>query len=519
MNSETLMPRIGYLVLTLGVFFGFYFQLGSVPLFDLDEGAFSEATREMVATGNYLTTYLNGELRFDKPILIYWFQALSTQLFGADEFGFRLPSALAATLWVTVLYLFTRRFYERSVALMAAFMMATALQVSIIAKAAIADSLLNLFIALAMFLFYLYHVERQKRYLYAVYLFIALGVLTKGPVAILVPVAVSLIFLTMQKEWKSWLRSVFDPVGIMIFLAVAAPWYVLEYMDQGEKFINGFFLKHNMDRFNTSMEGHSGSLFYYFPVLLIGTLPYTSLLLRALRDIKSWFGSDLLRYLAIWSLFVFVFFSLSGTKLPHYIIYGYTPLFIIMAIHIDKVRSDVLLLLPLLLLFTVLLFLPEIAVAARPYVHDEFAQIVMQDAAVEFKESWFVFFGISIGLLIWLMFTKVISREYKLVMTGLISVIGINGFIMPTYAAIAQAPIKEAALMAKEQGLDVHLWAMNTPSFVVYSDKLIDTSKPGVGEIVVTKQTRMSAFEEYEVLYEKHGVVMARILKVKEEKR
>jgi len=414
-----------------------------------------------------------------------------------------------------VLYLFAHRFYGRSVALMAAFMMATALQVTIIAKAAIADSLLNLFIALAMFGFYLYYAERRKRYLYAVFLFIGLGVLTKGPVAILIPAAVSLLFLLMQKEWKFWLKSVFDPVGIVIFFAVAAPWYVLEYMDQGEKFINGFFFKHNLDRFNTSFEGHSGSLFYYLPVLLVGMLPYTSLLLRSLRNIRSWFGSDLLRYLAIWSLFVFVFFSLSGTKLPHYIIYGYTPLFIIMALHIDRVKSDVLLLLPLVLLFTVLLFLPEIAAIARPYVNDEFARVVMQDAAQEFRWEWYLFFGIAIGVLVWLMATQMLSRRHKLVITGLISVIGINGFVMPTYAAIAQAPIKEAALLAKAQRLDVHMWALNTPSFLVYSGKLADTGQPGTGDIVLTKKTRLGAFGEYTVLYEKHGIVMARILKTR----
>jgi len=517
MISETAMPRVGLAVLAIGIFFGFYYQLGSVALFDLDEGAFSEATREMLASGNYLTTYLNGELRFDKPILIYWFQALSVKMFGIGEFAFRFPSALAATLWVMVLYLFGSRFYERSVAVMAAFMMATALQVTIIAKAAIADALLNLFIALAMFGIYLYYSQRKKSYLYAVFFFIALGVLTKGPVAILVPVAASFIFLAMQKELKFWLKTVFDPLGIVLFLAVAGPWYVLEYMDQGEKFINGFFFKHNVDRFNTSLEGHGGSLLYYIPVLLVGMLPYTSLLLRSLRDIRSWFKSDLHRFLAIWFLFVFLFFSFSGTKLPHYVIYGYTPLFIIMAIHIDKVKSDVLLLLPLMMLFVVLLFLPEIAALVQPYVKDEFARVVMHDAAREFHTGWYLFFAISSALLVWLMTTSKISRVYKLVIAGLISVTGINGFVMPTYAAIAQVPIKEAAMLAKERGYDVHMWRLNTPSFIVYSGRLTNRSMPGTGSVVVTKTTRLDAFADYDILYQKHGIVLAKILKMKEE--
>jgi len=82
--SETKLP---WILLVAAIFFGFWFNLGGVPLFDLDEGAFSEATREMLASGNYLTTYLNGALRFDKPILIYWLQALSVGSFGLDEFA------------------------------------------------------------------------------------------------------------------------------------------------------------------------------------------------------------------------------------------------------------------------------------------------------------------------------------------------------------------------------------------------------------------------------------------------
>src|SRR5437763_12236328 len=87
----------------------FFWNLGAAPLVDVDEGAFSEATREMLARGDFITTYLNGELRFDKPILTYWLQAIPVSLAGPVEWAFRLPSALAASLWVWLLYRFARR--------------------------------------------------------------------------------------------------------------------------------------------------------------------------------------------------------------------------------------------------------------------------------------------------------------------------------------------------------------------------------------------------------------------------
>ena len=499
------------IILILALFFGFYFNLGGVPLFDLDEGAFSEATREMLASDNYLTTYLNGALRFDKPILIYWLQAVSVTGFGLNEFALRLPSALAATVWVAALYSFTKHFYSKQTALMAAFMMATALQVTIIAKAAIADSLLNLFIASSMFLIYLYTVEQKRSTLYGIFILIGLGTLTKGPVAILVPLAVSFLFLASKKELGLWVKMVFNPIGILLFLLVATPWYILEYLDQGQAFIDGFFFKHNLNRFNTSFEGHSGSLFYYIPVLLVGLLPYTSLLLRSLKDIRSWFDDDLLRFLAIWFLFVFLFFSFSGTKLPHYVIYGYTPLFILMAISIPKIKSDKLLLLPPLLLFIVLFFLPMIASLAQPYVKHPFTRIMLESAPSEFGWGWYLFFALITAITLWLMNTKKVDRNAKLITIGLITVIAVSWRVIPTYAAIAQVPIKEAALLAKAEGYDAHLWKFNMPSFIVYREKIVKRNKPEAGEVVLTRKNHLDAFESYTILYEKHGIILAKI--------
>ncbi len=513
MRYNTLEQRYPNIILLLALFLSFYYNLGSVALFNLDEGAFSEATREMVESGNYLTTYLNGALRFDKPILIYWLQAFSVHIFGLGEFALRLPSALSATLWVVVLYWFTKEHFDRYIAFMAAFMMATALQVSIIAKASIADGLLNLLIASSMFLFYLYYTRRHKLYLYGLFGFIALGVLTKGPVAILVPLAVTFIFMARKRELGLWLRMVFNPLGIVIFAVVALPWYILEYLDQGELFINGFFFKHNINRFNTSLEGHSGSLFYFIPVALVGLMPYTTLFVRAIRDIKSWFADDLHQFLIIWFLFVFLFFSLSGTKLPHYVIYGYTPLFILMARSIAKVRSDLLLLLPPLILFIILLVLPLIAPFVEPMVRHPFAKDILHSALSEFGWVWYGTFALLIALVAYLIRSRSVARDYKLFTIGILTAIAVNAVVMPTYAHITQEPIKQAALIAKEHNYTVHMWQINTPSFMLYSQKLTLKTKPKAGEILFTKSHKLKAFAEYEVLYQKHGVTLAKIVR------
>src|SRR2546421_13072332 len=88
----------------------FFLLLGGAPLFDVDEGAFSQATLEMFQRGDFLSTYLNGEPRYDKPILVYWLQAACVALLGPSEWAFRLPSAICATLWAWLTYLFVRRY-------------------------------------------------------------------------------------------------------------------------------------------------------------------------------------------------------------------------------------------------------------------------------------------------------------------------------------------------------------------------------------------------------------------------
>ena len=512
MNKEMTIPSRYYsLLLTVMIFFGFYFNLGDVPLFDLDEGAFSEATREMIASGNYLTTYLDGVLRFDKPILIYWLQAFSVHIFTLGEFALRLPSAIAATLWTILLYRFALRYYSQFTAMMAAFMMASALQITIIAKAAIADSLLNFLIAATMFAIWFYYEKREHRYLYAAFFLIGLGTLTKGPVAILIPLAVSFLFLASKKELKLWLGMVFNPLGIVIFLIVAGPWYILEYRDQGQAFIDGFFFKHNLNRFNSSFEGHSGSLFYYIPVVLIGTLPYTSLLLKSLGNIRSWFDNDLLRYLAIWFIFVFLFFSFSGTKLPHYVIYGYTPLFILMALAIPRIKSGKMLLLPPLILFVILSLLPILIPFIQPYVKHPFTRILLESAPDEFGAGWYIYFGIMTAATLWLMITKRLLNGDKLVIMGLMMTLSVSWRVIPTYAAIAQTPIKEAALLAKSRNYDVHLWKLNKPSFILYREQIVKRGKPVAGDIVLTRKNHMDAFKAYTTLYEKHGIILAKI--------
>ncbi len=515
LDTDALIIRYGYMALVLVVWLSFFFNLGSVPLFDLDEGAFSEATREMLKSGDYITTYLGGQLRFDKPILIYWLQALSVKAFGLNEFALRLPSALAATAWVAFLYAFIARLYDRKTALLASLFMASSLQISVIAKAAIADALLNLWIAAAMFSIYLYFQEKRKRWLYLTYAAMALGVLTKGPVAVMIPFVVTFLHCAIKRDLKFWLTTVLDPIGIAIFLLIAGPWYWMEYKAQGMKFIEGFFLKHNLSRFENSFEGHSGSLFYYIPVVIIGTIPFTGVLFAALKEIRTWLEDERIRFLTLWFGFVFLFFSFSGTKLPHYVIYGYTPLFVLMALAFGKIRSSLWIVLPAAILMAILLFLPEIAHALLPSIKDDFAKALIASSNALFSWRWKMEISILLAalLIVWKLRQGLVTKAW---FTAVITLLLINGTVLPTYAALVQQPIKEAALFAKKHRLDVVMWGLNMPSFMVYSEKIVPRRAPKPGEIVVTKVTKLKEIARYQPIFRKYGIAIVRVERLRE---
>jgi len=497
--------------LVIGVAFAFFVGLGAVPLFDLDEGAFTEATREMLLRGDYISTYLNGAPRYDKPVLIYWLQAVSVLAFGENEFAFRLPSAVCATVWVAIVFLFVRRLRDTESGLLAAGLTATAAGVTVIGRAAIADALLNMLIAAATTCAYLYLHERDRRWLHAAFAAIGLGLLAKGPVAVLVPLAVTFLYCLSKQDLRRWFGAVLDLHGIALMLVIAAPWYLAQYLKEGDAFVQGFFMKHNVERFSAPMHGFDGSLFYYVPLLFLTTLPHLAPLVNALRSARRVWADDLQRFCVLWFGFVFVFFSVSGTKLPHYVFYGYTGLFVIMALQASRLRSHLLALIPAGLVFAGLALLPLILELLLPGLRDPYYREVLLDARSMFGPGYFVASGLLVAGTVGLMAWRRGPLATKLLATGAGMAAMLAVFVLPIAGELQQQPIKEAALLAKARGYDVVMWGLNTPSFLVYSGRLAPRRDPMPGEIALTKTKRLADRPHHEILYQKRGIALIRI--------
>ncbi|GAB2881951.1 glycosyltransferase family 39 protein [Uliginosibacterium flavum] len=490
----------------------FLMNLGGAPLFDVDEGAFSEATREMFVRNDFLSTWLNGAPRFDKPILIYWCQAVFVWLFGPNEWSFRLPSALAASFWCYAVGLFVWQRFGRAAGIMACGIAATSLGVHLIGRAATADSLLNMLLALALLDAWRHLESGARAPLLRSYLWIGLGVLTKGPIALLVPGATTLLYCLTTRRFKDWLRSVFDPLGWVILLVITVPWYAAALAIHGQAFIDGFILKHNVQRFSGSLEGHSGSLFYYVLMIPALLLPWLSWLLATLRQLPTDWKLPERRFLWVWFIFVTAFFSLSGTKLPHYALYGCTPLFALLAIHRERVKSIWLGAAPALLVIAAFIALPSLLqhAASAGWVKNAYylAQVERISAATPLS-YYLLGLGTLGGALVLALRAGVVWQ--RMLAIACLQTLLVALAVAPLVGDVLQGPVKRAAFVARDFAEPGVLWNFHAPSFSVYRQQVTPTEQARPGQIALTRVDRLPADAKVDVLYKEGGVVLVRM--------
>lgn len=500
------------------VFFAFFCNLWGIPLFDLDEGAFAEATREMLASGNWAATYLDGAPRYDKPILSYWFQGLSVTLLGQSEFTFRLPSAIAASLWLFTSYRFAREFWDEKTARFTLLIMATTFWVGMIGRAAIADAWLNLFISLTIFDIWRYRQKPVVGTLLRVYLWMALGMLTKGPVAIIIPLLTSLIAFAWEGNWRLWFRAVFSPLGWCVLLAVLSPWLLLVYQDQGAEFFKGFLLEHNLNRFSKTKEGHGGQIYYFILVLPLILLPFTGPLFKTIAKTKGLFQQPLERFLLIWFAVVFVLVSVSQTQLPHYVLYGISGLLMIFAAHRQQLFQGQWQLAIPIIFFALLTALPQLVELASSQSHRAYEKEMLAHSTEAFGLHYYVAIAILLAGSFFFILQRHLSPSMKLITLGFLQTLFVFNVLMESVSEIRQEPVRQAAKMARLHPSDkVIAYKIRMPSFSVYRQAITPKRPPQSGDLIFTRSDRLPQLKQdystyaYELVYSKGGIVLVEV--------
>lgn len=307
-----------------------FFQLGSFPLLDPDEPVYAETPKEMIAVGDFVSPRIYGESWYDKPPMYYWLVAAAFKVFGINEFAARFPSALLGVLCVLLVYRAGSRLFGQTAGIAGALVLATSIEYFYVAKAAVTDITLTLFLTAALLSFL------ERRY-YLFYFFAALASITKGPIGLVFPVAIIFLYLLATKNWQE-LKNMKIPAGVIIYSVVALPWYIVMYQIHGAAFLDTFIGFNNITRFTTAEHTETSSWYFFVPVLMLGFFPWTALLVQAVYASLTEGRKQVpaLLFLNIWAFFIFIFFTISSTKLVTYILPMYPPLALLVGWYLGR---------------------------------------------------------------------------------------------------------------------------------------------------------------------------------------
>ena len=270
---------------------------------------------------DWITPTLGGTAWLEKPPLYYWQAMLAFRLFGVSDWAARLPSSIDALLMVFAVFWFLRRF-RPGFELDGALTMTTAAGIIGFARAASMDIPLAATFTLSMLAWWAWFETGSQKYLAAYYAFLALATLAKGPVAPFLAAVIVLIFAATQRSLQIAWKTLWTP-GIFLFPLMALPWYVLVQI-RNPQFFKVFIVEHNLARFGSNVFHHPEPFWYYAPVTLLGWAPWSVLacmaLVSAVRRFKSRNQDTLNVFFVIWVVVIVVFFSISQSKLPGYIL-------------------------------------------------------------------------------------------------------------------------------------------------------------------------------------------------------
>ncbi len=321
-------------------------QLSFYPLLPPDEARYVEIPREMVASNEYIVPRLNGVVYLEKPPLFYWLQTLPIKMFGMQEAALRFWNAFFAALTIGFVFLAGSLLYNRKTGLVAAGMLYSSLMFYALAHVMSLDMTLSglLSCSLLSFLLGLQHPPniRRRWWFYAGYIFAALAVMTKGLVGLLLPSAIVFLWLLFTNSWRALLRA-YIPSGLIILFIIIMPWHIV-VQQRVPEFFDFYIVAQHFTRYLTMAEQRYEPIWWFVPVLAAGLLPWlpwvASAIYKQCREIKlqfSQYKNEM--FLLIWAAFVFIFFSVSKSKLIPYILPVLPPLFLITANILIKQQS------------------------------------------------------------------------------------------------------------------------------------------------------------------------------------
>jgi 4-amino-4-deoxy-L-arabinose transferase-like glycosyltransferase len=320
-----LPPRAVWVLLAVSAAVWFS-ALGFRTLVKPDEGRYAEIAREMTVTGDWITPRLNGIKYFEKPPLQYWATAAAFEAFGERDWTARLWTGLTGFLGVLLTGWLGRRLYGPVAGALAAVVAGTSVMYFVVGHLNTLDmgTTFSLEAALAAFLFAQGAPpgsRPERRWMLAAWAAMALATLSKGLIGLAFPVMTLVAYSAVERDLRPWRRLHIVP-GLVVFLAIAAPWFVAVSLANPE-FPRFFFVHEHFERFLTTEHRRVQPFWYFAPILVAGLIPWSTIAVHGWVEGWKRPGPGALhagRFLALWAIVIFAFFSASGSKLPSYIL-------------------------------------------------------------------------------------------------------------------------------------------------------------------------------------------------------
>lgn len=320
MKIRSLLALLAVLVLAIA-WFG---TLGQRALVRPDEGRYAEIPREMVYTQDWVTPRLNGIKYFEKPALQYWATAISYKIFGETECSARIWPALTAFAGLLLTWFTGWKLWGNREGILAAAILGSSLLYFVIGHVITLDMGLTFFLQVAWTAFIFAQsadLKTARRWMWLAWAALALAVLSKGIVALVLTGIALVGYSVLHKDPSPW-KKLSPLSGLVLFLLIASPWFIL-VSQRNPEFPHFFFIHEHFDRFLTKEHHRYQPVWYFIVIYALGALPWVSLMIHA--AVKGWRGEAgpsfrTERFLVIWAAGTFAFFSVSSSKLPSYIL-------------------------------------------------------------------------------------------------------------------------------------------------------------------------------------------------------
>ncbi|MBN1926887.1 MAG: glycosyltransferase family 39 protein [Prolixibacteraceae bacterium] len=448
-NQTTIIKRFLPFVVFIWSFIIYLNGAGSYPVYFYDEAKNAECAREMLENSEWIIPTFNYEMRTDKPPIHYYFMMIAYKLFGINAFAARFFSALMGALTILITFIFSQKYSTYKNALITTLILWGSFHLGLQFHLAVPDPYLIFFVVSSHFLFFDGYFQKNRKTLILAYIAVGFGILSKGPVALILPALSVSFFLICKKKFNLETIRFFIPFwGLMIVLLIALPWYILAHIKTGGLWTESFFIQHNFSRFTATMEGNGGSFLITILYLIAGLFPFSVFLFQAIISNLRFKKDDFMLFALCTAGIVTLFFLFSKTRLPNYTVPTYPFFAIIIARYLTRSEKfnfgKAIPVIIFTLLFVGMLFMPDMEGTNEAYL-------------TAIKPYGYVLWGITAGFALSLLFIgrKILWPVLVLSIGSMVSLSLVTGRVFPEMLNNCSV-IKGAQLL--ENSENVYYW-------------------------------------------------------------